>query len=316
MIPRRNFLTSMGVLPFLPGLLSTSSAIETSRRSLILIWLDGGLSHLDSFDGKPEASPDIRGDLVSRESSLEGAFVSEHLPQLSQMMKDCVLVRSLTSPEGNHDRGSCYVLTGHRQTPVLTYPSFGSLFGHRLTPGQNHPVPAYVAIPDAHPFARQGYLPLTRGPFEVGGNPGAKDFSVTHLQPPRSLDRAMEMLEAVDALDAGARSESEEARDQFLRQAQFLSRDPEARQLFDLGQESAETRQAYGRHFLGQSCLLARRLVEGGVRTVFIRDRGWDHHRDIKDSLTFGYPPKFTALDQALSENDHPLARPCADVRV
>jgi len=114
---RRSFLTTMGAMPFLPRLVSGAGFLKQSKRSLILVWLDGGMSHIDTFDGKPEAPPDIRGDLVCRESSLEGAFVSEHLPRISGMMKDCVLVRSITSPEGNHDRGSCYMLTGRRPNP-------------------------------------------------------------------------------------------------------------------------------------------------------------------------------------------------------
>ena len=305
---RRNFITTMGALPFLPRLVSGSEFLKKSRRSLILIWLDGGMSHIDTFDGKPEAPPDIRGDLVSRESSLEGAFVSEHLPQISTMMKDCVLVRSITSPEGNHDRGSCYMLTGRRPNPVLTYPSIGSIFGHDAE-NESEQVPPFVAIPDAHYYARQGFMPITRGPFEIGGSPGVKGFEVKNLTPPPQLDRAMKLLKAVDGLDGGPRSESERGRDRFLDQARFLSLDPEVRAKFDVNRESIETRSRYGRHFLGQSCLLARRLVEGGVRTAFIRYKGWDDHRGIKSALTFGYPAKLTALDQAVSALHEDLDR-------
>ncbi|MFT4588314.1 MAG: hypothetical protein ACI9VS_002008 [Candidatus Binatia bacterium] len=297
---RRNFLTTMGALPFLPSLVSGSEFLKTSKRSLILIWLDGGMSHIDTFDGKPEAPPDIRGDLVSKESSLEGAFVSEHMPLISKMMKDCVLVRSITSPEGNHDRGSCYMLTGRRPNPVLNYPSIGAVFGHEAA-NDGDQIPPFVSIPDAHYYARQGFMPITRGPFEVGGSPGVKGFQVKNLNPPKQMDRAMKLLKAVDALDGYPRSESELGRDRFLDQARFLSLDPEVRSMFDVNLEPVETRARYGRHFLGQSCLLARRLVEGGVRTAFVRYKGWDDHRGIKDALSFGYPPKLTALDQAVS---------------
>lgn len=305
---RRNFLTTMGALPFLPSLVSGSEFLKTSKRSLILIWLDGGMSHIDTFDGKPEAPPDIRGDLVSKESSLEGAFVSEHMPLISKMMKDCVLVRSITSPEGNHDRGSCYMLTGRRPNPVLNYPSIGAVFGHDAA-NSGDQIPPFVSIPDAHYYARQGFMPITRGPFEVGGSPGVKGFEVENLNPPQQMDRAMKLLKAVDALDGHPRSESELGRDRFLDQARFLSLDPEVRSMFDVNMEPIETRARYGRHFLGQSCLLARRLVEGGVRTAFIRYKGWDDHRGIKDALSFGYPPKLTALDQAVSALHEDLGR-------
>lgn len=314
---RRHFLTGMSTLPLLPGLLSANAKMQSSNRALILIWLDGGMSHLDTFDGKPEAPVDIRGDLVSRESSLDGVFVSEHLPKLAAGMDRCCLVRSLTSPEGNHDRGSYHVLTGHRLSPVLTHPSFGALLGHekeRLADA--NPIPSYVAIPDAHPYARQGFLPSTRSPFELGGTPGTKGFTVRNLSPAPGTDRAMNLLETIDALDGKPRSDAEAARDDFLRQARHLSLQPEARALFDVTLEAAPAHQRYGRHTFGQSCLLARRLVEGGVRTVMIRDKGWDHHRGIAQSLTFGFPPKLDAIDQAVSALREDLERRGLDERV
>ena len=146
MFRRRDFLMTMSALPWLPGLLQGAPLLRKSNRSLIVLWMDGGMSHIDTFDGKPEARPDIRGELVSRESSLEGVFLSEHLPRLAGIMDQCALVRSVTSPEGNHGRGSHYMLTGRRPSPVLEYPSIGSI----LTPeklGDGNPIPSYVAIP-------------------------------------------------------------------------------------------------------------------------------------------------------------------------
>ena len=305
---RRSFIATMGAMPFLPGLLSGTELLGKSERSLILIWMDGGMSHIDTFDGKPEAHPNIRGDLISKESSLEGVFVSEGLPRLSKRMPHFSLLRSVTSPEGNHDRGSCYMLTGRRPNPVLTYPSYGALIGQEeITP--DHPVPPYVAIPDSHYYAGHGFLPLARGPFEIGGRPGSSGFKVKDLEPAPEMKQAIELLKKVDQLDEGARSDSEIARDRFLNQAQYLSLNPEVRGMFDLKRENQETHQLYGRSFLGQSCLLARRLVEGGVRTVFLRDKGWDHHVGIKQALTYGFPPKLEAMDQAVSALHEDLDR-------
>ncbi|NNE91424.1 MAG: DUF1501 domain-containing protein [Verrucomicrobiales bacterium] len=308
---RRHFLrqtaTTMAALPFLPSLLPNLHALEKSNCSLILIWLDGGMTHLDTFDCKPEAPPDIRGDLVAKESKLEGVFLNENLPKIGEILPESCLIRSITSPEGNHDRGSYYMLTGRRLSPVLLYPSFGSVFGQDKREG--NPIPAYVAIPDAHPYAKQGFLPATRAPFEVGGSPGVKGFSVKNLNPSPQMQRAMDLLKKVDALDGAPRSEEETVRDQFLEQARHLSLEPEARALFDVGKENEATRNRYGRHQMGQSCLLARRLVEGGVRTVLVRDRGWDHHRNIARELTFGFPPKFDALDQSISALHEDLDR-------
>jgi hypothetical protein len=101
MFRRRDFLMTMSALPWLPSLLQGAPLLRKSNRSLIVLWMDGGMSHIDTFDGKPEARPDIRGELVSRESSLEGVFLSEHLPRLAGIMDQCALVRSVTSPEAS-----------------------------------------------------------------------------------------------------------------------------------------------------------------------------------------------------------------------
>lgn len=296
-------MASLGGLPLLSGLLSAAppGGGGGKRRKLIVLWMDGGMSHLDTFDGKPDAPPDVKGDLGVVKSSLDGVFVSEHLPKLAGLMDRMALVRSLTSPEGNHDRGSAFMLTGRRPSPVLRYPSAGSVLGKvRELPGGNQ-IPPYVAIPDAHVYAKQGFLPVSSAPFELMGDPSKADFRVRDLVPAPGMDRAMELLKRVDGFDGRPRSEGELARDAFLSQAGYLSMNAEVRSLFELKGEAAELREAYGRHFLGQGCLLARRLVEGGVGTVMVRYKGWDHHQGIKREMTYGFPPKLVAVDQAVS---------------
>lgn len=300
MMNRRNFTATLGALPFLPGLLTATPQRAARSKALIMIWLDGGMSHLDTFDAKPEAAPNIRGDLPIIESSLEGVFVSQHLPKIADRMRRLSLIRSVTSPEGNHDRGSCYMLTGRRPNPVLTYPSIGALYGADGVQ-VSQKIPEYVAIPDAHYYARQGFLPLAHGPFELGGAPGVQGFKALDLNPNPNLSQALNLLKTVDALDGQPRSAMERARDEFMSQARYLSLNDEARAMFDISKERPEVIQQYGRHKMGASALLARRLVENGVRAVFVRDQGWDHHRDINNSLTYGFPPKLDALDQTIS---------------
>jgi hypothetical protein len=295
----RRFPAHLGLWP--------AFADSGSKRSLILIWMDGGMSHLDTFDGKPEAPADIRGDLESMESDLEGVFVSRRLPRLAKAMRRFTIVRSLTSGEGNHDRGSHYLLTGHRPSAVLVHPALGAVLS--LEPGSGGPFPAYVAIPSAPPQGREGFLPLTCGPFEVEGDPSRGDFRVKDLAPRPGLERALELLDRADALDGRPRSAAEKARDELLAAARSLSLDPEAREVFELGREKPELRERYGRHLLGQSLLLARRLVESGARTVMVRYEGWDHHSAIRTGLTHGYPPKLDAVDQAVSELIEDLTR-------
>lgn len=301
-IDRRYFLTSLGAFPFLPSILS-AQALRRGKdpRALIVLWMDGGMSHLDTLDCKPDAPPDIRGDLGIIKSSLDGVFVSEHWPRIGAMMKDCSLIRTITSPEGNHDRGSHFMLTGRRPSPVLTYPSVGSVLGKMSAGESANPIPPYIAIPAAHQYARQGFLPVAHAPFELAGDPSRPRFRVKNLEPVAGMQRALRLLDRVDRLDVGPRSASEAARDQFLAQARYLSLSPEVRALFDVKGEAPDLRERYGSHFFGQSCLLARRLVEGGVGTVLVRYQGWDHHQDINRNLTSGFPPKLPALDTAIS---------------
>lgn len=301
-LDRRSFLGGLAALPFATAGLAESSLLLPRRkpRSLILIWLDGGLSHIDSFDCKPEASADIRGELGSRKSAVEGVFVSEHLPELASRLDRVALLRSVTHGEGNHDRGSHLFLTGHRPSSVLVHPSLGAVRGHAIRDGV---LPPYVAIPAAVEYAGSGFLPRASGPFAVGGDPGRPDFAVRNLtsDPRWAKARPHELRAALDALDGGPRSPAEAQRDHLVASARRLSEDPEARRCFDLSAEPAALRARYGRHRLGQSCLLARRLVQGGVRTVLVGDRGWDHHQQIKTAMSYGFPPKLTALDQAVS---------------
>ena len=149
------------------------------------------MSHIDTFDGKPDASPDIRGDLVTRPSrSLEGAVVSEHFARLDSLLGRCALVRSITHGEGNHDRGTHFLLTGHRPSPVLVYPSIGSTAAVRV-PTRGTPLPGYVCVPDAPQYGGSGFLDQTLAPFEiaVGGRRAALtvfEFVAIHGQTHRA----------------------------------------------------------------------------------------------------------------------------------
>lgn len=290
---RREFLASLAMLP---AALQFRVAHREPARALILVWLDGGMSHLDTFDCKPEATPDIRGDLTSLRTKLDGVFVSEHLPRLAERIDRCTLLRSLTHGEGNHDRGSHLLLTGHRPSPVLVHPPLGALLAD-----VDQVVPPFVAIPRAPEYGHHGFLAATRGPFEVGGDPGRPDFAVRDLAPDAARARAHDLLAELDALDETPKDRAERERDAFHARARALSLDPAARSWFELSAEPAELRSRYGRHRLGQSCLLARRLVEGGARCVLVQDPGWDHHVQIRSALTYGFPPKLTALDEAVA---------------
>jgi uncharacterized protein (DUF1501 family) len=162
-------------------------------------------------------------------------------------------------------------------------------------------MPSYVAVPDAPQYGGQGFLAQTTAPFEVGGDPARPQFQVRDLAPAEDSEQRLALLRQVDGLDGAPRSPGEQARDQFLHQARILSLDAAARATFDLNQEPQAVRQRYGNHTLGQGALLARRLVAAGTRVVVVRDRGWDHHVNVNRSLTYGFPPKLTMIDQTVS---------------
>ncbi|MEZ5966146.1 MAG: DUF1501 domain-containing protein [Planctomycetota bacterium] len=287
---RRELLAGLAALSLLPG-------PRSGPRRLILVWLDGGASHIDTFDGKPEAGVHIRGDLGSRTTPIDGVFFSDRLPRLAERLPRCALVRSITHGEGNHDRGSHLLLTGRRPSPVLVHPSLPAAVTHAAPPTT---LPPFVAIPDAPQYGGAGFLPASAGPFEVGGDPGRAEFSVRGLGGGGDRRQHLRLLATLDRLDGAPRSPAERERDAFVQQALAMRSDPEVSAAFDLAREPAAVRERYGRHRLGQSCLLARRLVRAGARTVLVRDTGWDHHQRIARALGYGFPAKLDALDQAV----------------
>ncbi|MES2921552.1 MAG: DUF1501 domain-containing protein [Verrucomicrobiota bacterium] len=315
-VSRRDFLhlgvlTSFGLS--LPSLLRMqAAAAETGKgaaraKSCILIWLDGGPSHLDMFDLKPDAPSEVRSQFKAIGTAVPGVQICEHLSRTAKVMKDVALIRSLTHELGNHDTGTRFLLTGHRPTPALEYPSIGSLVSHAT--GSGGTIPPYVAIPHDgvggdSTGARSGYLPGAFAAFSTGRDPSRVDG----LQLPEGVgfernNRRHAMLEKMDALsrqmDQGAGKEN---RDAFYEQAWRLLSSPEAKAAFDLSRETAQTRERYGHANIGAGCLLARRLVEAGSRFVTVVDPGWDMHQQIFRELPDSRFPgsgKLPSLDRA-----------------
>jgi hypothetical protein len=275
-------------------------------KSVILVWLDGGPSHLDMFDLKPDAPVEVRGEFKPTKTPLDGVRVCEHLPRIAELLDQTTLIRSVTSPEGNHDRASHYLLTGYRPTPALVYAAMGSVVAKEAGVGTS--LPNYIAVPTPPSYAGAGYLTAAFEPFSVNSDP-SRDFKVQDLRAPvpdDRLDRRRSMLQAIDRFCTAV--EGMPARDTFLGQAFGLVSSKEARAAFDLSLEDDRTRQRYGPTRIGQSCLLARRLVESGVRFVTVNDDGWDTHDNSWKRLagTFNqgkmmYRGKLPDLDQAYS---------------
>jgi hypothetical protein len=277
-------------------------------RNCILIWLAGGPSHIDTFDPKPNAPADIRGEFKPIATSVPGLQISEVFPRLAKVMNQVTLIRSMTSPEADHGRASHHMMTGYRPSPALVYPSHGSVVS-KVREATRGMLPPYVTIPDDPSFATSGYLTPAYDPFAVSGDPNQEGFRVRNLTPPDkvTLDRLLRRRAMVKSLDEFARevppTSLTTSRDQFAEQAYSLMTSGAALAAFRMADESPATRDKYGRTTFGQSCLLARRLVEAGVSVVTINDRGtgplgWDTHAQnfptIKNTLA---PP----LDQGLS---------------
>ena len=276
---------------------------EGKAKSVIHITLGGGMAAQESWDPKPEAPLEYRGPLGVVKSSLTGVVLSENLPNMAKVLDKVTLLRSMTGKEADHGRATYTMFTGYRQSPAIKHPSLGSVVSHEFGPREG--LPAYVGVPDAKIEGGTGYLSAKFGPFGVGSDPANnKNFKVRDLTMPVGMDdarfeRRKNLRVAVEdhLKQMETKSDMIEAMDEFYQQAYTMVSSPKAREAFDMTKESSATIEKYGITQPGQRCLLARRLVEAGVRVVTVAYDGWDHHSGIADANKKMMP----ALDQALA---------------
>ena len=271
--------------------------------SAVLIWLGGGPSHLDTFDLKPNAPSEIRGTFKPIKTKADGIEICEALPKLATQMDKVALIRSMTTPEGAHERGTHYMMTGFQPLPGFGVPSYGSVAAAQL-PAQSA-LPPYIAVPSPVMYGGAGFLGAALDPFSPGGDPNSNDFQVRDLNlapgvTAERMDRRRSLRQTVDAAFSRFEKGSDRARtvDSFYKRAYALLSSDKARQAFELKSEKDEVRNAYGRNGFGQSLLLARRLVEGGVRFVTVQHGGWDTHGNAFNVLQGSTLPPF---DQGLA---------------
>jgi len=308
---RRQFLQVGAVGAFglsLPGLLrSQARAAEKPRKDVncILLWMSGGPSHHDTFDPKPDARDGVRGDFKAIPTAVPGVHFSEHLPRLAGALKQYALLRSLNPRQGAHSAADANMLSGHAFTPVMSYPCYGSVIAQQK--GARNAMPPFLQLGTSLSTLNGGgtaaFLGNSFNPYVVPSDPNSATFSVRDLTPPTGVsfervERRLEMLQAVDRWrEHMEKSDLITSMDTFSKKAHDLLVAPETKRAFDLGLESNKLRESYGRTSLGQSCLLARRLVEAGVRFVTVTDGGWDTHaNNFNDLKNKRLPP----LDQAL----------------
>ncbi len=301
-IRRRDFLRlgtaglfGMGLT--LPGLLELQARAEARGQgprdvSLIFLFLHGGLSTIDTFDLKPEAPAEFRGDFRPVATNVPGIQICEHMPRTARQMDKFALIRSFRHHNSDHGAADHYMLTGYFPqagfnpglNPNNQRPAHGAVIARKLGPRGG--VPPYVCLPKAHPSTGPAYLGSTVAPFVIDADPNAPNFSVPDIVPPPALpadrlERRRDLLRQVDryqqAVETQANRHARAVTD-FQREAFNLMTSPAARRAFDIQAESERVREEYGRNSLGQSCLMARRLVEAGVRCVTIDHSNWDTH--------------------------------------
>lgn len=309
---RRRFLTvgTLGLLGLnLPDWLSIRSrALARDKQgvdcAVIQIILGGGPSQLDTYDPKPDAPDEFRGEFGSIATTVSGVRVSEMLPLQAGVMDKLALIRSLHHTSADHAAGSHWVMTGHEPVEanprVNDRPSTGSVVA-RLRGAHGAGIPAYVTIPRSPAFSQAAYLGPGFSPFSLDGDPLANP-RLRNLDPAAeiSLERLSDRRALLEKLDRINRqrdiSGAMEGMDQFTAEAYAMTTGPRARRAFDLTLEDARLRDQYGRTRIGQGCLLARRLVEAGVAFVTINEDGWDHHREVFASCRKALPPLDAAV--------------------
>jgi hypothetical protein len=351
LVSRRDLLrfASLGVAgTLLPGTAGgrpsgTSSKPAARAKSVILLWMAGGVTHIDSFDPKPDAPREVRGTLASIATTLPGVRFSEVMPALAKQAHRLALLRSFVPATDDHFLAQAFALSGRRVTAdrITAEPNLGAVVA-RLH-GPRNGLPGYIAVPGTtRPgpppvnMFTGGWLGREFAPFSTGGQPRNEDFTAKvaepdeedfhrqALQPTTAGPRLDARRSLRDALDGGLRHLEQAGMSEVLRRqyrgAFDMLLSPSVRRAFDLRQEPDAVRQRYGKTKIGQRCLLARRLVEAGARFVLV-DYGydpqfgnlWDNH----NAPVQNHPPicEIAKLDYHLAGTDRAFAALLDDLR-
>jgi hypothetical protein len=314
-LDRRSFLH----VGFLGGLgltldqylrMQTANAADTpaakakgpKAQACIHIFLPGGMAHQESFDPKPFAPVEYRGEMTPIPTKLDGVHFNECLKQTAQIADKITVCRAMTHGEAAHERGTHNMFTGYKPSPALIFPSMGSVVSHELGVREN--LPPYVCVPNqVTNFQSSGYLSSAYSPFSLGSDPASKGFSVKDLTLPAGVtedrfSKRRSMLDAVnDHFAKREKADRIDAMDTFYQRAYGLISSEKARSAFDITKESDKLRDEYGRNQAGQRLLMCRRLIESGVRFVTTHYAGWDFHNAIAPQTRRSLPP----FDQAFA---------------
>jgi hypothetical protein len=282
---------------------------EGVAKSVIQIFLPGGMAHQESWDPKPYAPTEYRGPFGTINTSIKGIKFSQNLKHTAKIADKMTIIRSMAHGEAAHERGTHNMFTGYKPSPALQYPAMGSVVAHELGPNNN--LPPYVCVPSVpNEFANSGYLSSAFGPFAIGSEPSRGDFKVRDLNMPGGVDdtrfnRRRSLLETVDHhFRTIEESDALDSMDAFYQHAYKLISSQKAREAFNLKAEPEAVQNRYGMNTPGQRMLLARRLVEAGTRFVSLTAGGWDHHDNIKNGIQGQMPPVDQAIAALISDLD------------
>jgi hypothetical protein len=287
---------------------------EGPAKSVIQIILPGGIAHQESWDPKPEAPIEYRGPLGVVKTAIPGVVFSENLPHTAQVAGKITVVRSITGRIPDHQQATYQMFTGYLPTPAIQHPSLGAVVSEEFGPRRD--LPPYVGVPNVPPAAGTGYLSSKFGAFELGADPAQKNFQVRDITLPKGIteerfDRRRSAREALEDHFRQLEGNPAEldAMGDFYRQAYKLIGSPEARKAFSLDGEPESMTKLYGEYknprggqpiAIGRQLMLARRLVEAGVRLVTVMyggTDGWDNHQHIQEAVSNGLP----AFDHAFA---------------
>jgi hypothetical protein len=275
--------------------MAKAGEIEGAKaQSAIFIYLGGGPSHMDTFDLKPDAPEEYRGEFKPIATNVSGVQISEHLPKLAACADKFAIVRGVSHSLAAHGPGTAYMNTGNIPNPALEYPSYGAVVTKELPSAKD--LPPFVAIPNSP--QKPGYLGVKYAPLQTNASPTAgKPFPLRGITlgdglTITALEKRTHLLHDLDTAfkEHDLKSDLLDGLDQFKDKAFSIISSPRCRKAFDLSQESAKTAEAFGTNAFGQSCLLAGRLVEAGVRFTTITLGGWDTHAQNFANLKGGAP--------------------------
>jgi uncharacterized protein (DUF1501 family) len=277
---------------------------KIKAKSVIQIFLWGGMSHIDTWDPKPDAGYDYNGPMKKPlQTNVDGILISEWFPNLAKQADKYSLIRSMTHRNNGHETAAYLMQTAHAPGERLAYPSIGAVFALFRSPEYKGLIPPYVVLTQPQGrFSEEGFLGPRLKPFATGGDPNASRFEVEGVVARGITDdrqkKRRELLNKMNTMsNAMAASPQVAAAEEARKQAYDLIMG-EGRQVFDLSREKPELRDRYGRHTFGQDCLAARRMVEAGVPYIVINyPGGWDTHKDHFQTMGRQCPQ----LDQGLA---------------